>query len=275
MAIPKIVHFLWMSKEKDENTLRCLESWKKHLGGYEIREWNSETFPYNDFVWTKEATKAKKWAYVTDYFRLWVLYNYGGIYLDADVLLKGNFDRFLKHELFIATEFTVQLAPHCIGSVAKHPFIKQCLDFYQNRNFVSNGILQMIPIPRIMTYYLYKTYGVESVTNFNSEPIMLKNGIAIYSDNYFTIDISDGNNVGIHLGLGSWRDDTTSDNPIYLNNLEQYFIKRFIIKDKKVMGIKFYYLFNFILYGWLLRLILQYKLKIKNCKLIMDIGKLL
>ena len=83
--IPKIVHYLWMSSVKDEKTLQCLASWKKYLNGYEIREWNSQTFPYLDFIWTREAAEAKKWAFVTDFFRLWVLHNYGGIYMDADV----------------------------------------------------------------------------------------------------------------------------------------------------------------------------------------------
>ncbi len=275
MPIPKIVHFLWMSKEKDEKTLQCLTSWKKHLVGYEIREWNSETFPYNDFVWTKEATEAQKWAYVTDYFRLWVLYNYGGIYMDADVLLQNNFDAFLEHELFIATEFTAQLAPHCMGAIANHNFIKQCLSFYENRHFVKEGKLQMIPIPRIMTYFLYKKYGVKSIANFNTKPIVLDKGIAIYPDSYFTIDVSDGKNIGIHLGLGSWRDETTAENPVYMNNIEFFFVKKFLLKDNKFLGRKIYLLLFLICQGWVVKLMLKNSLKIKNNKLIMQIGELM
>ena len=276
MAIPKTIHFLWMSKEKDEKTLLCLNSWKKYLEGYEIREWNSETFPYNDFLWTKEATQAKKWAYVTDYFRVWVLYNYGGIYMDADVLLQKNFDDFLDCQFFCGTEFTLQIGAHCMGAEKGHPYVKKCLDFYQNRSFkdiIDRKILQSLAMPRIMTYLLYKNYKIDTLSNFSDNPISLSDGIKIYSDNYFTIDVSDGKNVGIHFGLGSWRDNTTTVSPIYLENLEQYFVKRFYLKDAKKLdflcGWK-YYLFLF-LPSFLVIQAFKFKLKIKNSKTIMNI----
>lgn len=122
MAIPKIVHFLWMSETKDKRTMECMDTWKTTLEGYEIREWNSHSFPYGNFAWTRTAAEHKKWAFVTDFFRLWVLEMYGGIYLDADVVLHKNFDEFLEDDFFIGTEFTAQLGPHCMGSVP-HPWI--------------------------------------------------------------------------------------------------------------------------------------------------------
>ena len=77
--IPKKIHYLWMSEKKNETVLRCLQSWREHLEGYEIVEWNASNFPYQDFLYAREAYSRKKWAFVTDYFRLWVLDKFGGI----------------------------------------------------------------------------------------------------------------------------------------------------------------------------------------------------
>lgn len=277
--IPKIVHFLWMSPEKDEKTLQCLFSWKKHLDGYEIKEWNSETFPYKEFVWTKEAAEAKKWAFVTDYFRLWVLYNYGGIYMDADVLLQKNFDGLLDCNLFAGTEFTQQIGAHCMGSVAGHPYIKRCLDFYGNRSFkmvVDNGALQGYAIPRIMTYILARDYNVKTIRNFSDKPLIIADDIRIYSDNLFTIDIGDNKNIGIHLGLGSWRDSTTFANPIYMENLEWYFIKRYYQNDMaKMFSNKLKHLLYMIVPNFLIVLYYRYKSQIKNISTIMNVKNLI
>ena len=135
---------------------------------------------------------------------------------------------------FAGTEFTHQIGAHCMGSVAGHPYLKHCLDFYDNRSFkavVENGALQEYAIPRIMTYILAMDYNVKTIRNFSCNPLQIADGFLIYSDNMFTIDICDNKNVGIHLGLGSWRDSTTFANPIYMENLEWYFIKRYYQYD--------------------------------------------
>ena len=65
--IPKKIHFLWMSETKDEAVERCLESWRHHLSDYEIVEWNKSNFPYEEFLFAREAFSKKKWAFVTDF----------------------------------------------------------------------------------------------------------------------------------------------------------------------------------------------------------------
>lgn len=66
--IPKVIHYLWLSDEKPSDVEQCLATWKEKLVGYEIKEWNTTNFPYQDFLWTREAYSAKKWAFVTDFF---------------------------------------------------------------------------------------------------------------------------------------------------------------------------------------------------------------
>ncbi|MFP3393795.1 glycosyltransferase, partial [Brevibacillus sp. SIMBA_076] len=83
---------------------KCIESWEKHLPDYEFVEWNEENFDINCNQFVKEAYEEKKWAFVSDYVRLWALYHYGGIYLDTDVEVLKGFDAFLGHDSFSGFE---------------------------------------------------------------------------------------------------------------------------------------------------------------------------
>ena len=81
-----------------------MKTWEKHLNGYEIIEWNESNFDIEKHPFVKAAYQAKKWAYVSDYIRAYVIYNYGGIYLDTDILLVDNFDDFLENRDFVCFE---------------------------------------------------------------------------------------------------------------------------------------------------------------------------
>ena len=210
--IPKVIHYLWMSDQKTPEAEECIASWKKQLPDYEIREWNSHNFPYQDFVWTKEAAARKKWAFVTDYFRLWVLYHYGGIYLDADVTVTGSFDQFLHHTFCIGTEAMVRIEAHAIGAEKGHPFIRNCMQYYNNRHFIKDdGSLDMITMPRIITKIFMTAYHYDGVlTHFDGTPLVVKD-IVIYPDSFFTLNTYNGLNVCYHNAYGSWRDATTEE----------------------------------------------------------------
>lgn len=270
MAIPKIIHFLWFSDKYDSKTELCLNSWKMHLSDYEIKKWDASNFPYQKYIWVQEAVNCKKWAYATDFFRLWVLYNYGGIYLDADVLLQKNFDEFLNCKMFIATEFCKQLGAHCIGAEKGHPFIKKCLEFYENKNFINkNQTLNMIPIPRIMTNKLVQLYSFKgTLANFSNSYININNELFVYPDNIFTLDVKDEKNVCIHLGLGSWRDNTTDSNPVYFDNLVWYFENRLIYRKNSIKEI-----IKSILPYFVIKFIRKHNLITRNIKTIRNIYK--
>lgn len=265
--IPKIIHYLWLSEKKTPEVERCLASWEQHFIGFEIKEWNKSNFPYQDFLWTREAFSKKKWAFVTDFFRLWVLENYGGIYLDADVTATGNFDAFLNMPLFVGTEFTDQIAAHVIGAEKGHPYIHQCLEYYKDRHFIkADGALDMIPMPNIITKIFMQQYHYSDVVVFfNGQPLVVGD-VHIYPDTYFTINTYDGNNVCYHNGLGSWRDKNTADNPIMENVIGSYFMKRFFCfyMPQKYRGIKKIILLMMPM--GLVSLWLRWKAKIRNNK---------
>lgn len=84
--IPKIIHYCWFGRNPlPESAQKCIASWKKFLPDYEIKEWNEDNFDVNIIPYTKEAYEAKKFAFVSDYARFWILYRYGGLYFDTDV----------------------------------------------------------------------------------------------------------------------------------------------------------------------------------------------
>ena len=134
--IPKVIHYIWFGRgEKDDRTKHCIETWKKIMPDYEIKEWNEDNFDinYNDF--TKQAYKCKAYAYVSDVARLWVLYNYGGIYMDTDVEVYKPLDEFLDQEAFSGFENVHYPITATLGSVKGNPVIKLLLDYYDCRDF--------------------------------------------------------------------------------------------------------------------------------------------
>lgn len=103
--IPKIIHYCWFgNKPKPDFVKQCINSWKKYLPDYEIREWNDEDLKHCNNLYVQEAYKAKKYAFISDYFRLYALYNRGGIYFDTDNEIFKPFDEFLNLDFFSGYE---------------------------------------------------------------------------------------------------------------------------------------------------------------------------
>ena len=90
--IPKIIHYGWFGgKKKSRFILNCISSWKKHLPDYEIIEWNETNFDICAHPFACGAYKAGKYAFVSDYVRVYTIYHYGGIYFDTDIEVKKDF----------------------------------------------------------------------------------------------------------------------------------------------------------------------------------------
>lgn len=84
--IERKIHYCWFGENPlPELIQKCIASWKKYCPDYEIIEWNENNFDIHCCKYVEEAYNAKKWAFVSDYCRFWVLYNFGGIYMDTDV----------------------------------------------------------------------------------------------------------------------------------------------------------------------------------------------
>jgi len=82
--IPNVIHYCWFGRNPlPKSAQKCIASWRKFLPDYKIKEWNEDNFDVNQNQYVKEAYEVKKFAFVTDYVRFWILYKYGGVYFNA------------------------------------------------------------------------------------------------------------------------------------------------------------------------------------------------
>lgn len=135
--IPKIIHYCWFGKkEKPGIVKRCIKSWERVLSGYKIVEWNEDNFDINSNKFVRQAYDAGKFAFVSDYVRVYALYNYGGIYLDTDVEVCKKFpDNILNNSSFWGFEEKNFIATSTIGASKENKLIKQFLDLYNDKQF--------------------------------------------------------------------------------------------------------------------------------------------
>ncbi|MDD2435778.1 MAG: glycosyltransferase [Bacilli bacterium] len=200
MAIPKKIHYVWVGgKEKPNDIKRCMKTWKKHLKDYEIIEWNESNFDIDSHPFTKSAYKAKKWAYVSDYIRAYALYNEGGIYLDTDILVLDDLKKFLGDRAFVGFENPDYPFTACFGAEAKHPLLKDIIDYYNGKEFQFDTNDQMKSVnTKIVSEILIKNYNCK----VNNKEQLLKEGIRVYPDNILCNPSNESSTI--HIFTGTW-----------------------------------------------------------------------
>ena len=140
--IPKIVHYCWFGRNPlPESAVKCIDSWKKFLPDYQIKEWNEDNFDVNINPYTSDAYKAKKYAFVSDFARFWILYNYGGLYFDVDVEVVKPIDEIVEKGPFWGIENNGGESPLVaaglgIGVPAGDTVYKEILDRYNSMKFL-------------------------------------------------------------------------------------------------------------------------------------------
>lgn len=221
--IPKIIHYTWFSGDPfPENIQNCINSWKVHLSDYEFRIWDMDSVKGINSVFLKEALQERKWAYAADYVRLYAIYQEGGIYLDTDVLVYKPFDPLLKASAFIGKEnsihfeggFTAQyLSSHCFGAKKNHPFIKDCLSYFEDRHFITSSNVNL-PQPLRYNFVLlpYIQAEIARLYGYDWKPSKREiqrcnNELDIYPDVYFDADKNTDESYCKHLAVGGWRVD--------------------------------------------------------------------
>ena len=160
--IPKTIHYCWFGKkEMPKLAKKCIQSWKTICPDYNIICWNEENFNINGNNYVRQAYENKKYAFVTDYVRLWALYNYGGIYMDTDVEVLKSFDKFLELKAFSGFENDWSVPTGIMGSEKGLEIISELLKYYDNKSFLDNNKIDT-------------TTNVTTITN-----IMLKKGLKL------------------------------------------------------------------------------------------------
>lgn len=230
--ISKVLNYVWLSNdEKPEMINKCIKSWSKVLPEYEIREWSAKDFDFTQMpLFVREAYERRKWAFVTDYLRLYILYNNGGIYVDSDIFFKKSINEFLNNSFFSFVEyhengfkqnqglidkdgnaltdghipgFCIQAA--FMGAEKHHPFVKDCLDFYAERNFINeDGSLFTKMIASDIYGLIARNYGFKYIDEYQQ----LTDRMSIYPSKYCGGSLSeiDKENYAIHCCAGSWRE---------------------------------------------------------------------
>lgn len=183
MAIPKIIHYCWLGgNPKPQSVLRCIDSWRKYCPDYEIREWNESNLDISTNDYTRQAYEAKAWGFVPDYLRLWIVYTYGGIYLDTDVQIIRSFDPLLKERGFAGFEDNEHISLGLgFGAEAGNPVIAEQMQVYKDLCFVcEDGSQNRTPSPQYSTAVM-KSLGFQT----NDGTIQRINGFACYPPEYF------------------------------------------------------------------------------------------
>lgn len=151
MSIPKIIHYCWFGyNPKPELFSKCFDSWKSKCPDYEIIEWNEENFDIASCpLYVRQAYENKKWAFVTDYVRLKVVYDHGGIYLDTDVELKKSLNKFLKYDAYFGFEEGRYINTGLgFGAVAGHFLLGAMMKDYEETPFqLENGEFDQTTCP--------------------------------------------------------------------------------------------------------------------------------
>ena len=233
--IPKKIHYIWLSDEPlPQLPQMCIESWKRHCPDYEFVHWDmarcKEILDNVPFV--REAVGLSKWAFASDYIRLYALYHEGGVYLDSDVYMYQSFDPFLENEYFTNVEYTVHfkrnqswkllnedgtkkdpnqvvipglaLQAAIFGARAGHPFLKKCMEYYENQPFVlPDGSLNMVNISPCVYAHAAQQYGFV----YKNELQKLSDGMTIYPGDVFLPSLNESKTkpFAIHVTNGSWR----------------------------------------------------------------------
>ncbi len=185
--IPKIIHYCWFGGAPlPPLAEKCIQSWKKYFPDYEIKEWNESNFNYKAIAYTREAYTLKKYAFVSDYARMWILYNYGGIYFDTDVEVIKPMDDIIQKGPFMgleagkngATSYKVALGLG-LGVPPGLGLLKKIIDWYSSHHYANWKGDYDGTIVRIVTDILQE----EGMTKIGD---MYKCGdITIYPPDYF------------------------------------------------------------------------------------------
>ena len=160
--IPKIIHYCWFGRgEKPKLYRKCVASWHRCCPDYEIIEWNEDNFDCGQYPYLKWCYEHGKWAFLSDFARLLILKEYGGIYLDTDVEMVKQPDELLKYGAFLGFENKTYINTGLgIGCEPHHPIMDVLLQPYLDRHPSEDGSYQPVPCPRLNTAVLLP-YGLK------------------------------------------------------------------------------------------------------------------
>ena len=201
--ISRTIHYCWFGGNALPDAAKeCISSWKKYFPDYEVKEWNESNFDIHCCKYVEKAYEQKKWAFVSDYARFWILYNYGGLYFDTDVEVIKNFQRLIDKGPFMGCE---EAGNNIFSANPGLGLYKEILNYYENIAFdFKEGNVETVVTH---TTQILKEKGFKGIGD-----IEYIDGIYIYPPEYFCpmnqftgkITIT-SNTCSIHHYTASWQ----------------------------------------------------------------------
>ena len=134
--IPKVIHYCWFGRGKmPELADTCIASWKKYLPDYTLHLWNEDNFDVTGIPYVKEAYEGRKFAFVTDYVRLYAIHQYGGVYMDTDVEVLKSLDDLLHLPAFSGFESEREIPTGIMASEQYGAWAAEQLKYYEGKHF--------------------------------------------------------------------------------------------------------------------------------------------
>lgn len=211
--IPKTIHYCWFGAAPlPEKERKCIESWRKYCPDYQIIEWNESNYDITKNEYIKQAYDAKRWAFVTDFVRLDIIYQYGGIYLDTDVELIKSLDSIIENNAFAGMECVdgLYLSVNTglgFGAEKNHPIIAEWRNYYNNITFIQpDGKYDLLTTPARTTAQLEK-HGFKQENVIQRIPNMTIYPTEYFSPKQYGSDkiVITSNTISIHHYSETWK----------------------------------------------------------------------
>lgn len=201
--IPKIIHYAWFGSQTPDYVKQRVHEWQTILPDWKFILWNEDNYDISKYQFSQKMYSAGKLGYAADELRFDVLYQYGGFYLDIDMIIKKKLDRFLNHKMVWGFQYDNSILTSLIGSTPRQPLLANILDVYEGNRYpeLQKDSYQMTSNPFI-TKILMKEFN-DFRTNGKFQK--LENGVVIYPKDYFTyLSKNKKANYTEHLFDNSW-----------------------------------------------------------------------
>lgn len=226
--IPKIIHYSWFGSEKPADVEKNIESWKNELKDWQFIEWNEKNWNVNQYVFASQMYTDKNWGYIADPIRFDVLFRFGGVYLDTDMILNKSIDEFLDNTNFFGFMYTNNLHTGMIGAEKNSDLMGEILKMYKGEKYSEiNELIYHATSNPVITKMLMTIYP-EFVLNGKYQK--LKDGTLIVPKDYFCYPSWNNNaNYAEHLFMNSWGNAHDGVKGAIREFVQQYFKKEWAV----------------------------------------------
>ena len=171
-----MIHYCWFGRAaKSALNQKCIESWKRVMPQYRLKEWNENISPM-EVKYVQRAYAKRLWSKVSNYVRLYALYKEGGLYLDTDIEAVRDFDPLMVGDCFLEfqqrSEGSDWVNTAVMGSVPGHSFLTRCMDatlegFNRRRRFDRSPEV----VTRVLRAMGIREYGLQMIGGIKIFPV--------------------------------------------------------------------------------------------------------